>query len=419
MIILLGCEFDGGTVTGNLGASAYSYWFVLAAYRRVLERLGTVILVRDPAREVDRIAQQFRARGEECVYLEFQPPNGVTLGLTCPTIPVFAWEFETLPDENWRGDARDEWAHTLAATGRAITHSGHTVRVTRAAMGAEYDIVAIPAPVWGKFAPLAGAAESCRLPAQGLTVDTRGLDLSPWTPALRQQTGPVALPAAPAEITLAGVVYATVFNPVDSRKNWSDMLAGFIWALREREDATLVFKLTHNQPFDFMDAALAELAKHAPFRCRVLLVSGYLSDDEYGRLVRATSFALNASHGEGQCLPLMEFMSAGKPAITPDHTAMADYATADNAFIVRSSREPCGWPHDTRHIYRTMRWRIDFGSLAAAYAESYRVATEDPARYAAMSAAATKALRAHCSDAVAEDRLRQVLDLPRLAAAAD
>ena len=286
-------------------------------------------------------------------------------------------------------------------------------------MGPEYDITAIPAPVWDRFAPLAGPAAPCALPVSGPAVDTRGLDLSPWLPLQRRQTGPAPLPAAPAEVALDGVVYTAVFNPVDSRKNWPDMLAAFIWALRERRDATLVFKLTHTQPETFLDSALAELAKHTPFRCRVLLLGGYLGSGDYARLVQATSFAVNASHGEGQCLPLMEFMSAGKPALAPGHTAMADYAGPDNTFLLRSSREPCGWPHDTRHVYRTMRWRIDFGSLVTAYADSYAVATGDPARYAAMSAAATQALRAHCSQAVAEARLRRVLGVERLAAAAD
>ena len=412
MIILAGCEIDGAGISASLGASAYSYWFVLRAFRPVLERLGAVILVRDPAREVDAISRQFAARGEACVYLEFQPPNAVTLGLQTRTIPVFAWEFDTLPDEAWRGDERDDWRVALAATGHAVTHSAYAARVTRAAMGEEYPIDVIPAPVWDGFAGLWGQRADGGFASGCVRADTGKLDLTPWMPAQRPRERQPALLPPPAPAPLGGVVYTAVFNPIDARKNWADMLAAFIWALRDEAGATLVFKLTHADPDRFLPAMLMELAKHTPFRCRVVLLAGYLPDSSYADLVCASTYAVNASHGEGQCLPLMEFMSAGKPAVTPDHSAMADYVTPENSFIVQSGREPCGWPHDPRMVYRTTRRRIDFASLVAAFAESYRVAVSDPARYGRMAAAATAAMEAHCSRAVAEAGWRCALARP-------
>ncbi len=130
-------------------------------------------------------------------------------------------------------------------------------------------------------------------------------------------------------------------------------------------------------------------------------------------MVDATSFALNASAGEGQCLPLMEFMSAGKPSIAPRNTALLDYVSDENSFPVESSLEPWCWPHDPRQAYRTRRHRIDFGSLMRAYSDSYQVATTDPARYARMSAAANRDLRAHCAQDLIEGRLREFLNLPK------
>ena len=412
MIILAGCEIDGGALAKSLGASAYSYWFVLRAFRPVLERLGTVILVRDPANEVDAIARQFAQRGETSIYLEFQPPNAVTLNLRTRTIPVFAWEFDTLPDEDWRGDPRDDWRVPLAGTGHAITHSHHTARVTRAAMGEDYPIDVIAAPVWDRFARYYGQQAAEAILSDGLRVDTAELDLTAWMPQQWRRHGLPTLPPAPGPVRLHGVTYTSVFNPIDSRKNWSDIAAAFIWALRDEPGATLVFKLTHAEPDRFLQGMLLELAKHTPFRCRVLLIAGYMADHSYAALVRATTYVVNASHGEGQCLPLMEFMSAGKPAVAPDHSGMADYVTAENAFVVRSGREPCGWPHDERSVYRTTQRRIDFASLVAAFAQSYRVAKDDPDRYATMAALATDAMAAHCSQAVAEARLRAVFERP-------
>ncbi len=419
MIFIIYSETDLGSLGGRLGAPEYSYWFVLREFRTVLERMGLVVFVRDPAREVDRLYRQFRERGEPCVFLCFEPPHKVPLGLACPTIPVFAWEFETLPDEDWAGDPRSDWRYVLNAVGRAITHSEHCVRVTRAAMGHDYPVACIPAPVWDGFArqarPGAGGPSRGRrhLRVRGQVVDSRKIDLAACAPGSRpypdhadppspQVTPPGAGPpeAGPVDVVLDGVVYCSVFNPSDMRKNWHDMIAGFVCALCERPDATLVLKLTHRDNAHSLRAMQDELSRHAPFRCRVVLIAGFLDDDSYDALVAGTTFVVNASHGEGQCLPLMEFMSAGKPAIAPRNTAMADYVDERCAFALRSSREPCAWPHDDRELYRTLRWRIDFGTLVAAYADSYRVAVAEPARYLAMSVAAQESLRRHCSRAV-------------------
>jgi glycosyltransferase involved in cell wall biosynthesis len=187
------------------------------------------------------------------------------------------------------------------------------------------------------------------------------------------------------------------------------MLCAFCLALRDAADATLVFKLTHHDralAFEHMPEMLYRLS---PFKCRVVIILGYLGEADYEALVGATSIVVNASAGEGQCLPLMEFMSAGKPAIAPRNTALLDYVNARNSFRVESSLEPWCWPHDPRQAFRTQRHRIDFGSLMRAYNDSYEVATQDPERYGDMSVRANRDLEAHCSLALVEERLRDFL----------
>ena len=140
-----------------------------------------------------------------------------------------------------------------------------------------------------------------------------------------------------------------------------------------------------------------------------MLIYGYLADADYERLVQATRYVVNTSYGEGQCLPLMEFMSCGKPAVAPCNTAMADYIDADNAFIVDSTDELTAWPHDPRAAYRTLRYVTNWDSLCSAFQASYTVARHDPARYARMAAHAVSRLQGFCSQAVAEQRLRTFL----------
>ena len=134
-----------------------------------------------------------------------------------------------------------------------------------------------------------------------------------------------------------------------------------------------------------------------PFRCRLIFIHGFLSDREFSQLIEHSHFIVNASTGEGQCLPLMEFMSAGVPAIAPCHTAMLDYVNPSNAFIVSSSAEPTCWPQDPRYVYRAQCQRINWQSLRDAFTESEEIFRGSRENYLKMSAASIASLENYCS----------------------
>jgi len=422
MIILVYSETNAGMIALNLGRSEYSYYFVLKEFRNVLERLGTVIAVSDPKNEVDRVYRNAARHGEKCVFLSFSPPHYTQIHFECPTYSVFAWEFDTIPTETWEGEPRNDWRIALRWLGRAITHSEYTVRSVKAAMGEDFPIVSIPAPVWDRFDrlrrkyPPMPVCPGIELSVVGTIIDSWVTDLLPYAPQFKvpgvfAKLPPESGPDNPARIRISGVVYCAVFNPYDNRKNWFDMICGFGLALRDMPDATLVLKLTHQDRSTAMHAILEDLYKIPPFKARVVMIHGYMSDDDYEKLVAASSYTVNTSRGEGQCLPLMEFMSAGRPAISPTHTAMADYITKDNAFVLESSLEPFHWPQDPRQAFRSRRHRINFATVLEAYRESYRVAKEDPDRYHRMSRQANLDLERHCSQDLTEIRLRKFLEV--------
>lgn len=414
MLIIIHSETNQHTIARNLGRSEYSYYFVLKEYRPVLERLGRVVEVSDPQTEVDTLYLDCLSRGEDCVFLSFSPPHRTPVNFACPTLAVFAWEFSTIPNEPFAGEPRNDWRTVLRACGAAITHSSYTVNAVREAMGADYPIVAVPAPVWDRFAARGAqlqrqpVANQVRLKIKGLLADSRQLNLRAFGPAhLRAGKGiDFQAPAREQELVLDGVIYTSVFNPGDGRKNWEDMLSAFCITFREVEDATLVLKLTHHDAEEALTDILHHLYKNQPYRCRIVLIYGYLADADYERLVQATSYVVNTSYGEGQCLPLMEFMSCGKPAVAPRTTAMIDYLDADNAFLIDSTDELTAWPHDPRKAFRTLRYITNWASLCTAYRASYDVARDDPQRYARMSAHAVASLQDFCSQAIAEQRLK-------------
>ncbi|MBF0677174.1 glycosyltransferase [Pseudomonas sp.] len=515
MKILVYSETTAETIKTNLGLPEYSYYFVLKEFLPALNELGEVVIVKNPEQEVDALYAQYQAKGESCVFLVFAPPHKTPIHFLCPTIPVFAWEFDSIPNEPWLNDPSQDWGYMLRQLGHAITHSEFTVATVHDLLGPQYPAISIPAPVWDRFNEIRSAAH--RLPSpthtvqfEGVMLDSLKIDLADYlyadpdkvhantygkfgqsveaiepteqlttaqslTPPLagrpdlstwlritlrygiewyrlvlrnslpnalsrvlarlfrsvnrRKLTLPPNLSTVPAptvsesielnksnplspsdhSIKLEGVVFTTVFNPYDGRKNWQDLLTAFCTALREKADATLIFKLTHREYHSAITAMLKCMAQLPDFNCRVLLIQGYLGDDDYKSLVHATSFVVNASYGEGQCLPLMEFLSCGKPAIAPRHSGMTDYINEDVAFVVDSWRDASAWPHDPRLACRTRRHHVSWEALTQAYAEAYLTFKEHPERYKYMSEQAISAMQVHCSRAAAVAKLEPLL----------
>ena len=440
----------GSSIEHSLGAPEYSYHFVLEGYRAALKDTADIVVLAS-AVEVEHAHAEFRRHGREAIFLCFTPPHRVPLSLVCPTVCVFAWEFTTVPAECCNDQLGSDWTHVWQQTGRTLTLSNHAAGLVREAMGSGFDVASLPAPVAERhFAALPPTGGARILTLRGSIFDSRvygpyfgrplplaavplaalpaALPSAPspprllgwyrrwvrdrWLPAgsaralsvvgrwwaartapVTEPPAPLPEPACPAgpppeRVRLDGIVYASVFNPMDGRKNWQDLLTAFCYAFRDEPGATLVMKMVHEhrEAFEILLDRLTYAL--SPFQCRVVALHGWMTDAEYDALIAAADYYVNTSTGEGQCLPLMEFMAAGRPAIAPDHTAMADYVDASNSFVLTFSEEYNVWPHDERDLFRTMRYRLDWGSLHDAFQDSYRQFSADPAAYAAMARSA-------------------------------
>ena len=198
MIFIIYSDTTAATIENRLGLPEYSYYFVLREYQPVLEKMGKVIVVADPATEVDAIFAECQARQEQCVFLSFSPPDKTLLNLKCPTIPVLAWEFNSIPNEVWNNDPLNDWRNSFGKLGWAITHSTFAVNVIKAAMGEDFPIVSIPAPVWDRFdrirqtTPHVKNFAKTRLMVTGDVFDSRTTDLSVYAPSLPSKPAPVA-----------------------------------------------------------------------------------------------------------------------------------------------------------------------------------------------------------------------------------
>jgi glycosyltransferase involved in cell wall biosynthesis len=219
--------------------------------------------------------------------------------------------------------------------------------------------------------------------------------------------------AVRGSLELSGIVYTTVLNPFDQRKNWPDLLTAYLMALQDCDDATLVMKLAV-PPARAASGANKILGFYRRLglahRCKLMLVSDYLSDAQMLELVRGSTYYLNTSRAEGACLPLQDFLAAARPAIAPRHTAIADYFAAGSGFVVESHPEPTSWPQDPQGRCTTTWHRLVWPSLRDAIRESYEVAKSRRAQYEAMAANARAAMIAHAGMEVVWTRLTSALD---------
>src|SRR5581483_7341707 len=88
------------------------------------------------------------------------------------------------------------------------------------------------------------------------------------------------VPGTPT-LDLSGVVYTSILNPYDPRKNWQDLLSAYLLALGECEDATLVIKLVVCPKL--AAPAVNGIIGHyrgmnVRHRCKLAFVTEYLSD---------------------------------------------------------------------------------------------------------------------------------------------
>jgi glycosyltransferase involved in cell wall biosynthesis len=197
-------------------------------------------------------------------------------------------------------------------------------------------------------------------------------------------------------LELSGIVYTALLNPFDARKNWQDLLSGYLLALKDREDATLVVKLVVSA--DWEAAALADVfafyrATGLNHRCKLAFVTAYLSEEQLVELTRASTYYLNTSRAEGSCLPLQNFMAAGRPAVAPPHTGMADSINEQCGFTLESHPEPASWPQEIGGGYRTSWHRLVWQSLYDQLRASYEAAKHGLPRYRTMADRARARMR--------------------------
>jgi glycosyltransferase involved in cell wall biosynthesis len=432
--LLVTSMYSEGDLARRLGRDAYSYRYVYRAFAPLLDRWGRHCDASGPHGVLEHAVAEARRQRHAPIHLSFLPLHLMHVVSGVPNIAVPAWEFPDIPAFDLENDPRQNWARRAEQVDLLITHTQFSrAAFVRAGVRTPVHVVPVPIPPdyfqtpdWQPgqrvvldcpcyVFPQPDAlprpqrpwvnTETGHLPARlslrqlykkcvkamperfgkAMHRSARAVRAALWSARQALQESDVRELYPPrANLELSGVVYTTILNPFDSRKNWQDLLSGYLLALRDRADATLVVKLVVSA--DWEAAALAELlafyrSTGLSHRCKLAFVTAYLSEAQLVELTRASTYYVNTSRAEGSCLPLQNFMAAGRPALAPPHTGMADSLDEQCGFTLESHPEPAPWPQEIGGGYRTTWHRLVWQSLHDRLRASYETATQDRTHY--------------------------------------
>jgi len=442
----------------RLGSAGYSYDFVAQLFAPLFQRLAKLVKVDNPETELSGAVQDALRDHLDPVHVTFRAFQDAVLSPEARNIVVPAWEFPDIPNSGFDGNPQNDWVATANRCAMVLVGGRFTADALRAA-GVKTPIhqVAVPTPEayfdlpgWqpeqrhtlncsAYVLPQAGAAPS----SEGRTKSDSTISLANRFKAAVRAWGLRAYrraikPHLPGRLGLAltaalkaglrtwrgmslsyqriqrpelyGVVYTSIFNPDDGRKNWHDMLTGFLHAMRDREDATLVLKLItgNSQSVDRVLAFYRRL--DISHRCRVVIIPDFLSEADMLSLARASAYYLTTTRAEGNCLPLMNYLAAGRPGVSPAHTAIADYFDGEIGYVVQSHPEPCAWPQDSRLRCRSTWHRLVWPSLVDQIRASYETAKNDLVGYRRLAESASRRMRAHSHPEVVWRQLQTAME---------
>ncbi len=252
-----------------------------------------------------------------------------------PNVVVPAWEFPDVPDHEFDKNPQNNWVATANKTDLVLVGGQFTVdSLRRGGVTSPIEIVQVPTPdeyfqasswdynksttikcktYWPRQTFEGPAVETetrkaCYKKAtRALTQSMRYLYKSLFGPETYQaisdrmkarrverrrkrgssQKTPDVLSLnypSTSELHLSGVVYTSIFNPDDGRKNWMDLLNGFLFALGDCEDATLVLKLITRRREGAEQVIRYYQDRDIPHRCKVAFIVDYLSDETLHQL---------------------------------------------------------------------------------------------------------------------------------------
>lgn len=441
----------------NLESLEYADEIHAQMYLSALKEFGEVITLKDPKMELDEAAAQARRRGLDPIHLSFVPLQHTLTCRTAPNVVMAAWEYPDIPQQDFENTAQKSWRSSAESCDMIFVNGDFTATTLRQGDIAN-NIQTIPTPVpqeyfqLNQWIPDLKSRVSCRAfwPTnidqkrairyasrtsamrdgyQFFTESLRALGkwslgptgyrhtrqaLADWSREYRRKKSEASnvmklnFPYS-SELCLSGVVYTSVVDPEDESKNWRDAMNAYLLSLADCEDATLVLNLVTRNREAVKRVIQFYQDREFDHRCKIAFVIGSLSPETMLQLTQATTFFLQSTKSERVCVPLIRFLAAGRPAISPCHSAIQGYFNDSMGWVIDSSNEPTHWPHDSRVRLRTSCARIHWPSCVEAIRASYDVAKTNFHQYVRLAEACRTTTYKQCSHQSVTNALRSAL----------
>lgn len=374
----------------------------------LLEQRGTVVVIREAQREIKPIHKFLSYLGQNCLYILFSPADGPYSKLECPKMFIAQIDPE---------DAHSFSVSGMHASLAGVTFGQASLELLQQKAFEGLLVECIPPPIWDEFQQLYDKERTDR--SSSYSIKTNGNIIDTHIPSLRPESIGFTIPFTSrvrsvisaflyyktdiyglrqyigrrrrdrffaTKIELTGIVYTAIVNPKHQHKNWKSLVLEFCTAFEKVQDATLIIKMVGPIEHKTQKAVL-RLLRNLSVHCRVILIFCHLIENQYKALIQSTTFIINASDSKGLGSSLLEFMSAGKPAISyvPDNELPLN---RDNSFLTDNSSS----------------------TLKQLLKESYHLAKNSPDQYHLLAQNATNALRSYCSIASVAPKFNALMD---------
>lgn len=265
-------------------------------------------------------------------HLIFKPIEHINILKNSNNIGVFAWEFDKIIEEDIDNNPFINQKRMLSLLDEIWVPSSYTQKVLKT-YGFDKTYF-IPAPIIPHHSINEDSIEN-------LIGDSLSLKLH----SLPVNQEKITSLKNNIDLDQVSKTYMAILNPWDYRKNIVGLLRTFQEFATKHSDVLFLIKViidnktTHLNNINeilYLDLGGEDLKSD-----NIFFISEYLSDDLLYSLYKSVDYYYNLSFAEGQFLPILEAMSVGTVAISPDSTAMGDYINSENSFVVPSRLVKC------------------------------------------------------------------------------
>ncbi|MGH7266158.1 MAG: glycosyltransferase family 4 protein [Candidatus Rokuibacteriota bacterium] len=180
------------------------------------------------------------------------------------------------------------------------------------------------------------------------------------------------------------------------RKGSDTLLQAYAEAFSPADDVTLVIK-DHSQDLFYRDAAIRERMRRLmsdPGAPEIVHIDRFLPDSELAALYRRCDAAVFPYRAEGFCLPILECMASGTPAIAPRFGACLDFCGDETSYLMpvrrihlpvnRRFKVALGFPQDVEEVDFC---EVEVSTLAGYLRRAYEAPASERVRKAATGTA--------------------------------